>query len=257
MIKTFLINLDKNPERLVESARQLNALGVSFERIAAIYGKDLGEDEKRRSVNAFRWWCAKGRKVRDGEIGCALSHLSVYRKMIDENIDVACILEDDNRYRDTFASVVQQAEKLMDVTRPQVVLLSNCSRDRATMDSVHIVPTKNEQWTSSYLITRRAAKAILAANYPLHVPADGWGRWAKRGLIELYHCFPTVAVQDGNQFVAFGIPLTVAHANKDSDIEAGAVLRVSELPLHLKAVHKIKRVIGTVIDVCLPLREAE
>ena len=60
-MKVFLVNLDKNPERLAAADAQLRKLGVEYERFPAVYGADLPKAEKRQAVNRFRWWCAVGR----------------------------------------------------------------------------------------------------------------------------------------------------------------------------------------------------
>lgn len=253
-MKTFLVNLDKCTDRLECARRRLNALGIEFERIQAVYGKDLTDEDRHLAVDRFRWWCAQGRKIRDGEIGCALSHKLIYERMIEENIPICCVLEDDNCYRDDFKQIVDSISRMVDVSRPQVILLSNCSDDCPRSDKVQIICSKGDQWTSSYLITLPAARAILCANYPIQVPCDYWRRWVGRGLIELYHAFPTVAVQAGNEKAARGIPLDCAF---QSDIECGEVFRVDALSMVQKIFHKVKRLIGVSIDAVLPLRRPQ
>lgn len=250
MMKTFLINLDKNPERLEKARQRLTAIGVEFERIPAIYGKSLSDEEKKRSVNAFRWWCAQGRPIRDGEIGCALSHYMIYRKMIAENMTCACILEDDNAYRDSFAAVVEEIERLLNVSKPQVVLLTNFTDDRGGGSRVEICRTLSDQTTSAYILTLPAAKALLVANLPIQVPCDYWRRWTKRGLIELFHGFPTVAVQDGRPLFSYGIETEDVLT---SDIEGDQSEFVRNYSFGKKVIHKMKRAVGTMIDSLLPL----
>jgi glycosyl transferase family 25 len=249
-MRVFLINLGKNADRLDKSASQLNALGVSFERVEAVYGKNLSIAEKRKAVNKFRWWCAQGRKIRDGEIGCALSHFAIYKTMLKGNIDFACILEDDNVYRDNFKQILNEIEGLVDSKKPQVVLLSNCTDDRPFADGTQIVKSKGDQWTSSYVITLPAARAILKANLPIQAPCDSWRRWSDRRLISLYHAFPTIAVQDGHPLFAYGIEVGDPYS---SDIEGDVSDRVSSYSICRKLFHKLKRAIGVAIDAVLPL----
>lgn len=234
-MQCFLINLDKNVDRLCTSKAQLDALGVAFERVSAVYGKELSAAAKEAAINRFRWWCAQGRRIRDGEIGCALSHLGVYRRIIKDGLDCACVLEDDNRYRDNFAEVLHRVAELVDVKKAQVVLLTNFTDDRAQNNEIQIVPAKSDQCTAGYLITRLAAERILAANYPLHVPCDFWRRWVRWGLIELYHAFPTVCVQDDRE--TFG-----------SDVETSNMERVSDFSRLHWVMHKLKRLIGCMVD---------
>ena len=239
-MRVFLINLDKNKDRLERSTLRLNALGVSFERVEAIYGKDLSIDDKKKAVNNFRWWCAQGRKVRDGEIGCALSHFKIYQKMQDERIECACILEDDNIYSDEFSTVLNQVEKLMDPSLPQVVLLSNYTDAVPVSKEVKISSTRNDYTTASYIITRLAASALMRANYPIQVPCDYGRRWVRRNIISLYHSIPAVCKQEDRKIYG-------------SDVETPDMERVSDFGPLKWLVHKLKRLIGVTIDRMLPL----
>lgn len=239
-MKTFLINLDKNPERLAAMTSQLEKLGVVFERVRAVYGKDLSDEEKRRAVNRFRWWCAKGYRIRDGEIGCAISHNNIYRKMIDGNIPVACVFEDDVQFDERFNEVLASVSRFIDLEKPQVVLLTNFTRVRRNPETPEIVPIANDHCTAGYVLTLPAARAILRVNSPIQVPSDGWPRWVKRGVISLYQAFPTVCGQEDRE--TFG-----------SDIEVGTVVRTKEMSAIRLLLFKLKRLVGTIIDRSLPL----
>lgn len=246
-MKVFLINLKKNADRLLQSKKRLDELGVAFERVEAIYGKDLSPEEKRRSVNKFRWWCAQGRKIREGEIGCALSHYKIYRRMIADKIDYACILEDDNLYEDNFKYVLDNVDKLIDPCKPQVILLSNKVNKTVNVSKtvsqtdVTIVAAKRDMGAYSYVLTSLAAKNILNANFPMHVPCDYWLRWVRLGLINLYNAIPTVCHPcPMNQY--------------GSDIEIGSVQRVSDYGIVRLLLHKAKRLIGCAIDSLIPVQ---
>lgn len=94
MIPIFYINLDKRPDRNVQMTEQLSVLGLSAERISAINGSDLSEQEKS-FVNNENFLLNTKRHVSHGEIGCAMSHRLIWQKMLDNNLDYALILEDD------------------------------------------------------------------------------------------------------------------------------------------------------------------
>jgi glycosyl transferase family 25 len=70
-------------------------LAIKFNFIQAVNGKSLSRAQindiydESLSVSEF------GRGLTLGELGCALSHLSIYKRMIDEEIEIAVILEDD------------------------------------------------------------------------------------------------------------------------------------------------------------------
>lgn len=135
-----------------------------------------------------------GRAVLDGEIGCALSHFQVYRKMIAERIPIACIFEDDVTFLEPDgAARLKEIEQFVDINRRQVVLLSDHGRFEKPG---HMI--KRVQYgisTDAYVITLPAAKAILRLNYPMRTPCDHWARWVKQNGIELYRSYPILASQ--------------------------------------------------------------
>ncbi len=228
-MKVFLINLASNLERMAVADAQLRRLSVDYERFDAVYGKALSEAEKKQYVNYFRWWCAVGRPICDGEIGCALSHYRIYERMIKESVPYFCVLEDDVVLTKDFPKQLAEVEKWLDGKQPQVVLLSNHTKER--QEGWGIYPTKRDMFTEGYVITLPAAKALLQANLPMQTPCDHWGRWVKSGAIQLYHAFPTVCSQP----------------HDTTDIAIG-IRYVKDFPLPLWVWHKFKRLVGKTID---------
>lgn len=231
-MKVFLINLDKETERLKFVDDQLQKAGVAYERFPAVYGKFLSAEEKKSSVNAFRCWCAYGQMLRDGEIGCGLSHNGIYRKMITENLDAVCVLEDDVILEEKFKEQLEYAFENIDKSRAQVFLLSNHTSEVSEIREIR--KTRTDMFAEGYVITRPAAELLLKVNYPMIVPCDHWGRWVKFFGLELFHVFPTVCSQNKQDFSSGTLDSTV----KD----------VNQLPLFYWVLRKIKRVIGCTID---------
>lgn len=95
MIRTFIINLTRNPERKVFMQQQLNSLGIPHEFIDATDGKNLTEKDIEKIYNKEHSLRYLNTPLRKSEIGCAHSHARIYRKIVEENIDYAFILEDD------------------------------------------------------------------------------------------------------------------------------------------------------------------
>ena len=69
-----------------------NSLGLEFHFINAIYGKDLSQDQVDNVYDEALSKKEFGRSLSRGELGCALSHISIYQKMIDEDIEIAIVL---------------------------------------------------------------------------------------------------------------------------------------------------------------------
>jgi glycosyl transferase family 25 len=90
-LQTFLINLARRPDRLRKMTQQLDALGISFQRIDALDARKLSD-------------CELGRHFRDdGPLGaipkgdkcCALSHARAWRALAESDDRYGLILEDD------------------------------------------------------------------------------------------------------------------------------------------------------------------
>ena len=232
-MKILLVNLDCDAKRLVSADTQLKKLGLTYERISAVYGKDVSVEERREVFSAFRWWCAMGRPVAPAEIGCALSHYKIYRQMVeDEKLPYCCILEDDIALSSQFKSALQDVERWLDPTKPQVVILNDHQNAYGGL-SAGIHRSHGGTCTDGYVLTRVAARSLLDANLPIVVPCDTWGRWVRQGRIELYHAVPAVVRQMQDVF---------GTSTSEGRVDA------SKLPLPKRLVHKMKRAVGKALD---------
>jgi len=90
-MKAYFINLDRSPDRLAYMTGVLEELGIDGERVAAVDGKALSEDEIA-AVYRFR----PGTQYLDpGSIACSLSHRKVWERIVAADDDYALVLEDD------------------------------------------------------------------------------------------------------------------------------------------------------------------
>ena len=220
-------------EKLAKVSERLRNAGVEFERIPAVLGRALPADAKAVAKNRFRLWCSIGRPLQDGELGCTLSHLNIYQKMRDDGIPCALVLEDDVTFDERLPEQMRRVESFMASGVPRVVLLSD--RSHAAVEEWVVKPAKKDFGTFAYAINLSAASAILRANKPVCRPCDHWHYWQRRGLIELYHAYPTVC---------------------DYDHSAGSQtaprFSVSDLPPHKWVLHKLLRLVGRAFDAMLP-----
>lgn len=242
-MKVFVINLDRRKERMTYMKRQLLDLGVAFERICAVDGKLMSHREKKAAVRVFKWWCVNGYLPRDGEIGCALSHQSVYRMMLDRGLSCACVVEDDVELDERWWKVLNAVEKrIAECDTPSVYLLAPyLYRKPAEGQEVSF---KKVSWAASaggYVLTRGAAERMLAINVPLQSTADNWGRWHVKGGIELYDVNPVVCHQ-----LPYGeVPNDSAFISDTIDQNTKFV---KDMCFLRRLVHKFGRVIGKFID---------
>ena len=210
-MRIFVINLAKRKDRLEHMMRQLSA----FERVEAMDGAVV----RNPPVNRFLFWCSKGYGVKPGEIGCALSHRSVYDMMVRQGIDIACILEDDVCLCKDFESRIEALGAELRTEVPTALTFS--------------------ETTAGYLINQSGARLILSANSPICSTADDWWRWGRAGL-------KWRVVGGILDIPQYGNPLAEGIAK--SDIIGDASQFVVNMSWGRKVVFKLGRVIGKAVD---------
>lgn len=209
-IPIFVINLERNQQRRDFSLQRLADVGLNGEIFPAVEGKALNLDELERSgiYNDALAHEKFSRSLSMAEIGCSLSHLRLYQKLIDENIDVAVVLEDDIIFVDEVHErlpelleclpedwdLVQLIHKYKDyaVVAPGVVKFMSKSR----------IPVISVGYAAvGYLIRKSGARKLLDEGYPVRYPADSligrsprWGTnvyAAQHRLVKINHVFPS------------------------------------------------------------------
>lgn len=82
--RAFVINLDSRPDRMREFRARFDRFGFPIERVSACT-PDTTTD-----------WFAEARPgASPAEVACAASHHSIFRRMVDESIPWALVIEDD------------------------------------------------------------------------------------------------------------------------------------------------------------------
>lgn len=203
-MKTFLVNLDRNPERLAFMDSQLRRLGIDYERVPAVDGRTLTSRDRRRVFAKWHSFFAENRRLTAGQIGCALSHVEVYRRMRNNGILSALVLEDDVSIARHFPSALVRASDFIDTDKPQVVVFSNWGNHNDDAPERIEKSPKNIWCTDAYLITLPAAKIIEHENFPVVTVADKWRRWERNNGVELYRIYP-IAVRQCQETFSSGI----------------------------------------------------
>jgi glycosyl transferase family 25 len=95
-IPVFVISLSRSIERRDRIKKIMADQGISLSFVDAVDGRELNNcriNEIRDRSNYFK--NQRKRNLSRGEIGCALSHLKIYKHIIDNDIEYALIFEDD------------------------------------------------------------------------------------------------------------------------------------------------------------------
>ena len=199
-MKTFVINLDCNPERLAFMRGQLDRSGIAFERFPAVYGKTLSAEERAKGFSRVRSFIASKKRMSDAEIGVAMSHVGCYRRLLATDEPAALIFEDDVVLGAGFRDALARVEKFLDPSKPQVVVFSGYGVENAESLPEEIRAEKSIWCADAYCVTRSAAELLLRVNDPVITVADSFKRWHRRYGLELYRALPATVRQDDVTF---------------------------------------------------------
>lgn len=235
----FVINLERAPERMKFMSEELAREGLDFSRVPAIDGCQIPPDQIEKETSAFCQWCVIGRRMTNGEVGCALSHINIWQKMVSENIPLACVLEDDVTILPGFKERLFELET---DCNPLDCSVYHLSTPRELDQTPRIVPMEKGDCACGYVLTKGAAKRLLACNNPIIYPIDTWGVWIKAG-VSVYKVVPkTVGHYNSTRFgTTTGIFDGRAPQGKISRLIKRAIGKIFEVPIKMAICRKAKR----------------
>lgn len=170
-MKAFVINLDKDKERLIQFYKAFQHFPVPIERVSAIKGFNVKDEECTTVCQVLGTDTIKG---------CAASHKLVWKRIVEENIQIAIIFEDDaypetKNYVKRIEDVVEDAPEDFDLINlfnagyntyvdPITTIIFKwigMYNDRAKVISKNICIPKFQYANSSYIITNSGARKLL------------------------------------------------------------------------------------------------
>lgn len=190
----YVINLARSPDRRVHITAQLGGAQIHYEMVNGVDGRDLDLSDTQLVDPAF----ANANVVRPGVVGCSLSHLKVYQKILDDGLEIACILEDDvllpadfNVLTDAIAQHMSGAEVVLlnfHSQGPCQVTRADAARLPSSRLLVHVVDEGQIGSTGGYLITHEACARMVKTILPVRVVADNWSFFYRQGAIDRLRC---------------------------------------------------------------------
>ena len=181
-LQTWVINLDRAPQRLARISSQLKNLGLAFTRIAAVDARALTEEQVRQ-LDEPEFRRKHGMTPVMGELGCYLSHVRACELLLASNAAFALVLEDDVLLHDTLQPVLDglmQHPARWDMVKLSAVH-SGTPVPYLELCPGHQLAVMLSRCTgsSAYLMNRHAAQAYLLGLLPMSVPFDhvfdqGW-----------------------------------------------------------------------------------
>ena len=175
--KTFVINLDDcqySEKRWLLLEKKFNYFN-NVERFIASKGRV--EDYQLYVGDRWDWGSFTGRqshivRMTDGEVGCCMSHIRIWKKIVEEDIDVCLVVEDDaNKILPGFdlilSNLIDKLPKDWDVFIIGFMLF----RDKGELVNDDFIKIKEFLLTHCYLINKKGAQKFLE-NLPVDSPID-------------------------------------------------------------------------------------
>lgn len=183
-VPIFIVNLKRDKEKKEHMEELCVKHSLKCEFIEAVYGRDLQANEVDKVYNSKASIKEINRELTRGELGCALSHLSIYKKMIDNEIENAIVFEDDIYLDDDFSIVVDSIQSFPE--NWELILLgyySNVTTESETVSSYRYKKqiTKRHQTvrlvqqaygTHGYIINLKGAKKLINQMKTINKPID-------------------------------------------------------------------------------------
>jgi glycosyl transferase, family 25 len=179
-VPVYVVSLKSATERRALIQEHLQNLGIAYELIDAVKGDSL-DTAYRKVVNPTG-------NMSPGALGCYISHISIYKRIIENHIPVALILEDDTVLHYSVKALVDDGCQSLDfdycflgsedIGDEGYVFYD--SKKPVNLSSQHeaYFLSSGPYCLNAYLITLEGAKKRMSCAFPAHAPID------------LYHFLP-------------------------------------------------------------------
>lgn len=163
----YIVSLASDKARRHQIEQKMQEWGLSFEFFDAAEGRarldELGLRVDDEYVNKRR-----GYPLTDGEVGCYLSHFSLWLRCVERNSSII-VLEDDALVLDGFSDIYQKLDEYgFDYIKLEKRSTGNpINEDLMLLDS-------NKSGTVGYFIRPKAAKKLIQAAQPIRLPVDNF-----------------------------------------------------------------------------------
>jgi len=170
----FVINLDRDFERMASIDGSLKSLGLNYVRIPAVLGKEVPRWEQLVDSGLYS---ERNRNVmpRPGEVGCYLSHLKAMEEFLRTDAPWCLILEDDVEVLPECLPVLAALGEKddWDLAKLYCHHAGMPVRKRALTSSRHLVVHLMLTTSSAgYAVNRRAAETLLKSMRPITEQVD-------------------------------------------------------------------------------------
>lgn len=199
----FVISLKRSQDRRKSISSQFNSLGIPFQFFDAIDGRQLSEGDLK-SVNFQKAKELCGHDLSLGEVGCSLSHIKLYEKCLEENIDEVIILEDDIMLKKDFLTVLTECFKKKLSSCEILYLFHGKAKtsffytklyNEYKLRKVRSPSSHSKRFitgTVGYYVNKKAMRTLLDIAYPVRMPADYLTGFIQKSKLRCYFIEPNL-----------------------------------------------------------------
>ena len=196
--RVYVINLDKDTERMKSIDRQFKAAGIQYTRISAIEGS------KVKHTNKLTEYCLQ--YCTDGMKGCALSHRLIWDDMVSAGYSKVAVFEDDAIISETFQDELKvawsQLPKDFDIcytgcsfqcgdSHPTPKIINALSGNTPERYDKNIMSVAGSFGTHGYIISKKCATLFQNLTINGHIDSE-IGAWIKKFNLKAYSIDPLI-----------------------------------------------------------------
>ncbi|MCY4148696.1 MAG: glycosyltransferase family 25 protein [Gammaproteobacteria bacterium] len=223
MLPVRIINLETSTERRLYMQEQMAAMGLDYRIVTAVDGNLLSRDEVDEICRANAMLLRRGSHLSLGEVGCAFSHIRLYREILDDDVEAMVILEDDARIDKRILLAIEQYRHFPE---DWDIVFLGCRIRATSLNTVRQLPGKislkqpggfgHVRLTTGYIVSLQGAGRLLRLTRDLHKPIDHYtGNYR---LLNTYIVDPALVLPAG-------FPSTIGYQEK-KEKEIGLWLKV-------------------------------
>lgn len=172
--KAYIINLDRREDRMENIENACRKINLKYERFSACDGENL--NKYKEDIDKY---FDKNHNLIPAQIGCALSHIKIWEKILENNYNNTLILEDDaiipNNFWDQINLVINELPNYWEM------LILGCfpkcnSKNIIEKKYINKITGYGNDGSHAYLINKTLIEKIIRVInlYPINIPIDTW-----------------------------------------------------------------------------------
>jgi len=255
-MKTFVISLSKAKERRNHIVEEFAKQKVDFEFFDAITPENIDIAISNLSLGGYV------SELHKNEIGCLLSHMLLWKKAIDDQLDYIAIFEDDiylGENAKDFLSDNAWIQKKCQVIKLEVFyktisVASKKSNLSAPDNRMLLLLREAHMGCGGYILTQSAAKKLLSfiVESKVLIPVDHF-LFRECPELKIYQLSPALCIQD--MILTNGNTRFPSFLEEVRNIRKGKYLRKEKLPYSAKFKKEFVRIISQVQKMIIRLNK--